>query len=64
MPGWNWQKIKQKLSNTLRINFRFLTIIHFLHPLSYPKILGEILKKYKKQVRLFNKVIWLMRLKI
>ena len=21
MPGWNWQKIKQKLSNTLRLNF-------------------------------------------
>ena len=21
MPGWNWQKIKQKLSNTPRLNF-------------------------------------------
>ena len=28
----NWQKIKQKLSNTLRLNFCYLKIIHFLHP--------------------------------
>ena len=21
MPGWNWQKIKQKLNNTPRLNF-------------------------------------------
>ena len=37
MPGWNWQKIKQMLSNTLRLNFCYLK-----------KIIGDILKN--KQV--------------
>ena len=32
MPGWDWQKIEEKLSNTLRLNFCYLKITHFLHP--------------------------------
>ena len=33
-PGNYWQKIKQFLSNTLRLNFCCLEIIHILHPRS------------------------------
>ena len=47
-PGWNCQKIKQKLSNTLRLDFRYLQIIRFLHPRYHPKIIGDILKMCKK----------------
>ena len=36
-------KIKQKLSNTLRINFHYLTIICFLHLRYHPEIIGDIL---------------------
>ena len=32
------QKIKQKLSNTLRLNFCYLKIIRFLHSRYHPKI--------------------------
>ena len=40
-------KIKQKVSNTLRLNFCFLKIARFLHPSYHSKrdILGGILKK-------------------
>ena len=38
------KKIKQKLSNTLRLNFLYLKIIHFLHTPYHPRI-GDILKK-------------------
>ena len=49
MPGWNWQKIKQMLSNTLRLNFRYLKIIRFLH-LCYhlKKKTGHILRNEQK----------------
>ena len=30
--GWNWQKIKQKISNILRLNINYLRTIHILHP--------------------------------
>ena len=46
-------KFKQKLSNTLRLNILNLKIIRLLHPLYHPKILGDILKTYTKQVRVF-----------
>ena len=42
-PDWNCQKIKQKLSNTLRLNFFYLKIIHILHP----KLKRPILKTSK-----------------
>ena len=34
-------KIKQKLSDTLRLNFCYLIIIHMLHPRYHPKIIGH-----------------------
>ena len=37
------KKIKQKLSNTLRLNFLYLKIIRFLHPRYQPKIIEDIL---------------------
>ena len=48
MPGSNWQNIKQKLSNTQRLNSRFLKIIRFLHPRYHQKIIGDILKNIQK----------------
>ena len=35
------------LSNTLRLNFCYLKIIHILHP-RYPKLIGHILKNERK----------------
>ena len=37
-PGWNFRQIRQMQSNTLRLNFCFLKIIHILHPCYHPKI--------------------------
>ena len=37
-------KIKQKLNNTLRLNFWFLKMIRFLHRCYHPKIMGDIPK--------------------
>ena len=54
MPGWNWQKIKQKLSNTPRLNFCYLKIICFLHPGNHPKIIDVLKNVKKKQVCLFS----------
>ena len=48
MSGWNWQKIQQMQSNTLRLNFCYLKIIHILHPPCYSKIIGHILKNKPK----------------
>ena len=42
--GWNWQKLKQKLSNTLRLNFCSPKTIHILHPPYHPKTIRDILK--------------------
>ena len=43
--GGNWQKIKQMLSNPLRLNVCYLKIIYIL----YPKIKGYILENKKKK---------------
>ena len=48
MPGWNWQKIKQMLSNTLMLNFFNLEVIYILQPCYYPKIIGHILKNKQR----------------
>ena len=48
------KKIEQKLSKTMRLNFCYLKIICFLHPRYDPKIIGDIIKMYKKQVHLFK----------
>ena len=42
-------KIKQMLSNTLGLNFRFLKIIHIFHPCYHPEIIGCILNKQKSK---------------
>ena len=42
------KKIKQKLSNTLRMTFRYFKIIRFLHPHYHSKIIDDILKIIQK----------------
>ena len=37
-------KNKQKLSSTLRLNFRYFHVICFLHPLCHLKMIEDILK--------------------
>ena len=46
--NWNWQKIKQMLSNTLRLNFWHPKTIGILHPRYHPTITGHILKNKQK----------------
>ena len=54
-PGWNWQKIKQMLSNNLRLNFCYLKVIRILHQRYHSKIIGHILKnKQKNKVCLYS----------
>ena len=56
------QKIKQKLSNTLRLNFCFLKIIGFLNPRYDPKVIGDIQKELAKRSYVcFNEVMWLIK---
>ena len=52
MPGRNLQKIKQKISNTMRLNFCYMEVMGFLHPHYHPKIIEAILKNVQKHVRL------------
>ena len=40
------------LSNTLRLNFCFLKIIHILHPRYHQKIIGHILKNKQKNMHI------------
>ena len=42
------KKNKQKLRNTMRLNFLYLKIIRFLHPRYQAKIIEEILKNVQK----------------
>ena len=42
-------KKKQMLSNTLRLNFYYLEIIHILPPRYHPKTIGHILKNKPKK---------------
>ena len=64
MPGWNWQKIKQTLSSTLRLNFCYLKIIHILHPRHHPKVKGHILKQKNQKCVCIHEIIRLIGLKI
>ena len=64
MPGWNWQKLKQKLSNTLRLNFCYLKILCFVHQRYHPKMIGNVKKKSKYKCVCFNDVIRLMAMKV
>ena len=38
------KKVKQKLNNTLRLNFRYLKIIYLLHPFYQPKLIWDVQK--------------------
>ena len=42
------------LSNTLRLNFCYLKIIHILYPRYHPKIIGHMLKNKEKKVSLYS----------
>ena len=65
MPGGNWQKIKQMLSNNLRLNFCYLKIIYILYPYYHPKIIGHTLKNKQKTMYAFNHdIIWLIMMKM
>ena len=41
----------------MRLNFRFWTIIHILHPRYHPKIIEHILKNEQKSKRIFIREI-------
>ena len=48
MLGRNREKTMQMLSNTMRLNFCNLKIIHILHPRYHPKLIGRTLKVTKR----------------
>ena len=52
MPGWDWQKIKQMLSNTLSLNFWHPKTIGILHPRYHLTIIRYILKNKQKNKHL------------
>ena len=59
-PGWYRQKFKKMLSNTLRLNFCYLKIIHIFHPPYHPKTIGPILKN--KQMKMYAFIHEIVRL--
>ena len=63
------KKIKQMLSNTLRLNFFYLKIIHILYPHYHPKIIGHILQNKQKSKcacihEIIRLIIMTMKMKI
>ena len=59
------EKIRRKLSNTLRLNFRDLKIFFYHYPRYHPKIMKDILKNnIKNKCVCLNNVIWLMKMKM
>ena len=57
--------MKEKLSNTLRLNFSYLRGIRFLHPCYHPKEIGHIknnVQKYK--CGCFNEIMSLITMKM
>ena len=42
------KKIKQKLSNTLKLNFLYLKFVSLLHPRYHLKMIGDILKNVQQ----------------
>ena len=61
--GWNCQKIKQMLSNTLRLNFCYLKITHSLHPRYHPKLRDILKNKQKKKYVCIHEIIQLTIMK-
>ena len=64
-PGWNWQKIRQMLSKTLRLNFCYFKIIHVLYPRYHLK-LKETYTKNKRNDKCvcIHEIIRLIKMKI
>ena len=59
------KKIKQMLSNTLRLNFCYLKIIDIFHLRYHPKIIGYILKnKQKNKCGTVHEIIQLIIMKM
>ena len=59
------EKIKQKLGNTLRLNFCYLKIVLFSHRCYHSKKIGDILKNEQKNKHVcLNEVISLMTMKM
>ena len=63
-PGWNWKKLKEKLSNTLRLNFNYLKIIRFFS-FTLPSMnkIRHSKKCTKNKYVCFNDVTWFMIMK-
>ena len=62
---WNWQKIKQMLSNNFRLNFCSLKIIHIPYRRYYPKIIRHTLKnKQKNKCVCFHEILRLITMKV
>ena len=58
-------KIKQRLSNTLRLNFWYLKIIRMFHPRYQPRIIGHILKnKLKNKFLCIHEILRLIIMKM
>ena len=51
-------KNEAKAKQILKLNFCYLKIICFLYPRYHPKIILDILKKYKKQTLQFRCLYW------
>ena len=69
MPGWNWQKIKQMLSNTLRLNFWQPNIVRIRHLRYHLTITGHFLKNKQKNkgvciLEIMQLVIMIMKTKM
>ena len=62
---WNWQKIKEMLSKTLRLNFCYLKIIHIFHQGYHPKVIQRIIKNKQKNKCVFiHEIIRLIIMKM
>ena len=65
MPGGNWQKLKQMLSNTPRLNFCYFKIIHIFRQQYDPKIIEHIIKnKQKNKCACIHEIIRLIIMKM
>ena len=57
--------MKEKLSNTLSLNFSYLRGIRFLHPRYHPKVIGHIKNNvHKYKCGCFNEIMSLITMKM
>ena len=59
---FSWQKVKEMLSNILRLNLLFENYSHY--PCYHPKIIGQILKNKQKKCVCIHEIIWLITIKM